>query len=167
MTFGPKYPNFGLKLHFFVPSNQLKPHRSTEEVGHWFPDMRVPKVLLCPPKKWILLPKLPNFAQNWHRWPNVGFFGPFEFMNTRAPAVLKTNNSQESVAHCIASVEEDLLDWLALLGDLLPRGHCLHLRREDLASKYGFQNKVASPYFYHTSKGREGGKTLWWCYTFC
>ena len=71
--------------------------------------------------------------------------------------MLKTYNSQELVIHCIASVEEDLLDWLALLGDLLPRGHRLHLRTEDLASKYGFQNKVASPYLSNTSKRREGG----------
>ena len=28
LTFGPKYPNFGSKLHIFVSSGQLEPHRS-------------------------------------------------------------------------------------------------------------------------------------------
>merc|ERR1712012_174943 len=28
LTFGPKYPNFGVKKHIFAPSGQLEPHRS-------------------------------------------------------------------------------------------------------------------------------------------
>ena len=30
-----------------------------------------------PKKKGFLVQKLPNLAQNWHFWPNIGFFGPF------------------------------------------------------------------------------------------
>ena len=32
-------------------------HINTKEVSHWFPDMRVPKVLIRPPKKRIFGPK--------------------------------------------------------------------------------------------------------------
>ena len=39
------------------------------------PDMRVPRVLLPPPQKWILAQKRPNLAQNWYIWLNI-FFGP-------------------------------------------------------------------------------------------
>ena len=45
----------------------------------------------CPQKIGFWAQKRPNLAQNWHFWPNIGTFGPFEFINNRAPAVLKTN----------------------------------------------------------------------------
>ena len=48
----------------------------------WFPDMKVPKVLLHPPspQSLFLAKKRLDLAQNWHFWPNIGIFGPFEQM---------------------------------------------------------------------------------------
>ena len=55
---------FGSKKHIFAPSGQLEPHRSMfsikKKVSHWFPDMRIPKVLLPPPKNGFLAQKQPN-----------------------------------------------------------------------------------------------------------
>jgi len=34
----------------------------------------------CPQKIGFLAQKRPNLAQNWHFWPNVGIFGPFDPM---------------------------------------------------------------------------------------
>ena len=34
----------------------------------------------CPQKIGFLAQKRPNLAQNWHFWPNVGIFGPFDLM---------------------------------------------------------------------------------------
>ena len=36
---------------------------NTKEVSHWFPDIRVPKVLLSPPKKWISIVNFQMFFQ--------------------------------------------------------------------------------------------------------
>ena len=33
-----------------------------------------------PPKNGSLAPKPPNLAQNWHFWPIMGLFGPFDLM---------------------------------------------------------------------------------------
>ena len=47
-----------------------------EKAYHWLPDMRIPKVLLHPPKKWIFGKKRPILAQNWHFRPNIlKYFG--------------------------------------------------------------------------------------------
>ena len=81
LTFGPKYPNFGVKKSTFSPpSGQLELHRSMfstrKKVSHWNPDTRVPKFLLPAPKNWILGPKTAKFgpklalwAKYWHFWP--------------------------------------------------------------------------------------------------
>ena len=54
---------------------------STKKVSHWFPDMRVPKVILPSPQKiGFLAQKRPNLAQNWHFRPNIGIFGPFDLL---------------------------------------------------------------------------------------
>ena len=53
--------------------------------------MMVPEILLPPQKNGYLAQKRPNLAQTWHFWPNIGIFGPFEFINNWVPAVLKTN----------------------------------------------------------------------------
>ena len=66
----PLSPNiqvFGSKLHILFladnwsPSGQSFQHK---KVPHWFPDMRVPKVLLQSPKKWNFGQKRPNLAKN-------------------------------------------------------------------------------------------------------
>ena len=51
------------------------------------PDMRVPRVLLPPPQKWIFGPKKAKFspkmvflAKYWHFWPNIDILGPFHPM---------------------------------------------------------------------------------------
>ena len=41
---------------------------------------RIPKVLPHPPKYEFLAQKQPNVAQNWHFWPNIGIFDPFDPM---------------------------------------------------------------------------------------
>ena len=50
LTFGPKHPNFGVKLAHFVLSAPFKPRRSMfstqKRCLNWFTVMRVPKVLL-------------------------------------------------------------------------------------------------------------------------
>ena len=57
---------------------------NTKKVSHWFPDIRVPKVLLLPPQKiGFLAQKQPKLAQNWHFWPNIGIFGPFDLPDER------------------------------------------------------------------------------------
>ena len=43
--------------------------------------MRVPKFLLpAPPKIGFWAQKRPNLAQNWHFWPNMANFGPFDLL---------------------------------------------------------------------------------------
>ena len=51
-----------------------------KEVSHWFTDMRIPKIYSLPPKNRFLAQKQPNLAQNWHFWPNIDIFGPFDPM---------------------------------------------------------------------------------------
>ena len=43
----------------------------------WYEDT---KSFTPSPPKWILAQKWPNLAQNWHFWPNIGIFGPFDLM---------------------------------------------------------------------------------------
>ena len=38
---------------------------NTEKVSHWFPDMRIPKVVLHPPKEWIFGPKRAKFGPKY------------------------------------------------------------------------------------------------------
>ena len=78
-----------------------------KKVPHWFPEVKVPKILPHPLKKRIFCQKRPNLVQNWHFspnitvthfhkkigflahkwpnlalnwlfWPNIGIFGPFD-----------------------------------------------------------------------------------------
>ena len=64
LTLAPNIQIFRSKLHIFVPSSQMEFHRfNTKEVSHWFPDIRVPKVLLSPPKKWISIVNFQMFFQ--------------------------------------------------------------------------------------------------------
>merc|ERR1712240_388522 len=71
LTFGPKYPNFGVKKAHFRPQRPVGASMinvfNMKKVSHWNPDMRVPKILLPAPK-------------NWHFGPNIGIFGPFDLM---------------------------------------------------------------------------------------
>ena len=43
---------------------------------NWFPDMRVPKVLLPPPKNWILGPKTAKFGPKLAFWAKYRHFWP-------------------------------------------------------------------------------------------
>ena len=85
LTFGPKYPNFGVKKHIFTPSGQLEPHWSmfsTQKrclIGILIWGYQ--NFYSLPPKKLDFGPKKrPNLAQNWHFGPNIGIFGPFDLM---------------------------------------------------------------------------------------
>ena len=40
--------------------------------------MRIPKVSHHPPQKMDFGPKMAKFGQNWHFWPNISIFGPFD-----------------------------------------------------------------------------------------
>ena len=51
-----------------------------KKVSHWTPDIRVPKVLLSPPKNWIFGPKRAKFGPKLEFWPNIGIFCPFDLM---------------------------------------------------------------------------------------
>ena len=85
--FAPHIQIFGSKKHIFTSGSQLEPHRSMfstqKKVSHWFPDVRVQKFYSLPPKLGTLAQKRPNLAQNWHFWPNIGFFGPFDLSLTK------------------------------------------------------------------------------------
>ena len=81
LTFGPKYPNFRVKIAYFRPQRPIGAALvnvfNMKKVPHWFPGMRARKVLLHPPpKKWIFGqktakfgPKLAFLANYWHFWP--------------------------------------------------------------------------------------------------
>ena len=57
--FRPWRPIGALPINFF----------NTKKVSHWIPDMRLPKVLLHPPKNLEFLPKIGQI------WPQTGIFG--------------------------------------------------------------------------------------------
>ena len=38
------------------------------------------KFYSIPPRNGFFGQKRPNLAQNWHFWPNIGIFGPFDLM---------------------------------------------------------------------------------------
>ena len=70
---------FGSKLHISSlatigasPVNVF----NTKEVSHWFPDMRIPKVLLHSPKKWIFGPKTAKFGPKLAFWAKYRHFWP-------------------------------------------------------------------------------------------
>merc|ERR1711963_241937 len=85
LTFGPKYPNFGVKKAHFRPQRPIGASPinvfNTKKVSHWNPDTRVPKFLLPAPKKLDLGPKN---GQIWskicifgHSRPNIAIFCTF------------------------------------------------------------------------------------------
>ena len=65
-TFGPKYSIFWVKIAHFHPYRPIGATPvnvfNTKEVSHWFPDTRVPKVLLLPPKTCFCGPELAKLA---------------------------------------------------------------------------------------------------------
>ena len=70
LTFGPKFPNFTGQYWAFLSLAAVQAAAvnvfNTKEASHWFPDMRVPKVLLHPPQNLIsmkLLPDLPKMPK--------------------------------------------------------------------------------------------------------
>merc|ERR1711873_309290 len=77
LTFGPKYPNFGVKKAHFRPQRPIggPPINvfNTKKVSHWNPDMRVPKFLLPAPEKLDFGPK---YSQIWSKICIFGHFGP-------------------------------------------------------------------------------------------
>ena len=79
-TFCPKYPNFEVKTEHFRPPQPIRASSvnvfNTKEVSHWFPDVRVPKVLLHPPKKWIFGPKTAKFGPKLAFWAKYRHFLP-------------------------------------------------------------------------------------------
>ena len=67
-------------LHIFVPSGQLEPQYQHFQHERGVPDMRVPRVLLPPPQKWIFGPKTAKFGQKlvyltkyffWPKWSHA------------------------------------------------------------------------------------------------
>ena len=70
LTFGPKYPNFGVKIAHFVPSVQLEPHRSM---------FSTQKRCLISSLIWENL-KFYSLTPKWWFWPKTGLFGPFDPM---------------------------------------------------------------------------------------
>ena len=80
LTFGPKYPNFGVKKAHFCPSGQLEPHRSMfwtrQRCLIGLPICGYQKFYSLPRKNWIVGPKMSKFgpklafwAKYWHFWP--------------------------------------------------------------------------------------------------
>ena len=75
---------FGSKKHIFAPSGLLEPHQpmcSTQKrcvigVLIW----GYQKFYSLPQKNGFLAQKRPKLAQNWHFWPNISIFGPFDLM---------------------------------------------------------------------------------------
>ena len=74
MTFGPNIQIFGSKLHNFVPSNQLKPHRylflherGLSSIGSLIWGYQ--KFYFHPINNGFLGQLRPNLAKNWHFWP--------------------------------------------------------------------------------------------------
>ena len=81
MTFGPKYPNFGVKKAHFRPQRPIGASMinvfNTKKVSHQNPDTRVPKFLLPAPKNWIFGPKTAKFGPKLAFWDKYRYFGPF------------------------------------------------------------------------------------------
>merc|ERR1712004_13830 len=73
LTFGPKYPNFGVKKAHFRPLRPIGASTvnvfNTKKVSHWNPDTRVPKFLLPAPQNLDFGPK------NGQIWPKTGILG--------------------------------------------------------------------------------------------
>ena len=70
------------KLHIFVPSSQLELQRSMFSIQKWCLIGSLiwgnQKFYSIPPKNGFLAQVWPNLAKNWHFWPNIGIFGPFD-----------------------------------------------------------------------------------------
>ena len=70
LTFGPQFSGqnctFSSLAANWSHTGQWFYHK---KVPHWFPDMRVPNVLLHPPKKWSFGPKMTFLAKYRHFWP--------------------------------------------------------------------------------------------------
>ena len=80
LNFGPKYPNFWVKIAHFVPSGQFEPHRSMSStrkrclIGSliWGYQKRIPIVLPPSPQKNYFRPK------NGQIWARTFIFCPFD-----------------------------------------------------------------------------------------
>merc|ERR1712012_608934 len=85
IDFWPQISKFwGQKKHIFAPSGQFEPHRSMFSTRKrcliGLPIRGYQKFYSKPPKNWILGPKRPNLAKNWHFGPNIGISGPFDLI---------------------------------------------------------------------------------------
>ena len=71
--------HFGPNIGIFGPFD-LMPDQKTMQTSclGGFSIMWVPKLLLTPIKLGFFCPNTVKFCPNWHFWPNIGIFGPFD-----------------------------------------------------------------------------------------
>ena len=80
LTFGPKYPNFGVKKNIFAPSGQLEPCRSMFSTRKRclirIPIWGYQNFYSLPPKIWISGPKTAKFGPKLAFWAKCRHFWP-------------------------------------------------------------------------------------------